>query len=66
MVYSRGCFAEGGRQRRRKEEEEEGRENSRNLTTPHRVVGEILKKEIGRDRGHMFRVKVDSNLTVED
>ena len=41
-VYSRGGFAEEGRQRRRKEEEgrKGGRENSRNLTTPHRRGGE--------------------------
>ena len=42
-VYSRGGFAEEGRQRRRREEEEEGRKDERklrNLTTPHRSGGE--------------------------
>ena len=44
-VYSRGGFAEEGRQRKRRRGEE-GRKDGRklrNLTTPHRVVG-IIKK----------------------
>ena len=52
-VYSRGGFAEEGRQRRRRRggEERKGKEKDgrtlRNLTTPHRVVGNhrIIKLE---------------------
>ena len=49
-VYSRGALQrrggrgggaeEGSKSRRKEKEKEKDRDNSRNLTTPHRVVGE--------------------------